>query len=118
MRIRAAVVLLAVVESACIGGGGLFRQYEYEEEMYLELDGSATMYMNSSIPALNQLRGTSFDARPTTRIDRDAIRAYFTTPVTHVTRVTTSRRSGRQFVHVRLDVDDVGRLGSAAPFAW
>jgi hypothetical protein len=40
------------------------------------------------------------------------------TAVTHDVRVTTSRRSNRRFVHVRLDVDDVRRLGEAAPFAW
>ena len=49
--------------------------------MYLSLDGSATIYVNSSIAALNALRGTSFDTRPRARIDRDAVRQYFTTPV-------------------------------------
>ena len=33
-------------------------------------------------------------------------------------RISFSRRSNRRFVHVRLDVDDVRRLGEAAPFAW
>ena len=52
-------------------------------------------------------------------IDRDAVRDYYTTPVTRVTpRRRTSRRSNRRFVHVRLDVDDMRRLGEAAPFAW
>jgi hypothetical protein len=86
--------------------------------MYLSLDGRATVYVNSSILALNALRGTAFDPRPTARVDRDAVRRYFTTPVTRVTRVSTSRRNRRQFVHVRLDTDDVRQLASAAPFAW
>src|SRR5262249_24747423 len=52
-------------------------------------------------------------------IDRDAVRAWFTTPATKVTRTPTlSRRSGRRFVHVRLDADDVRRLSQAAPLAW
>ena len=38
--------------------------------------------------------------------------------MTHVTRITTSRRSNRRFVQVRLDVDDVTRLAEAKPFAW
>jgi len=115
MRIALAVLFLA----ATIGcGRGLFRQYEYEEEMYLSLDGSATVYVNSSIPMLNALRGASFDARPNAPLDRAAVREYFTTPVTRVTRVSTSRRNNRRFVHVRLDVDDVRRLGEAPPFAW
>jgi hypothetical protein len=100
------------------GGAGLFKQYEYEEEMYLSLDGSATLYVHTSIAALNALRGTSFDATPNGRTDRDAFRAYFTTPQTHVTRVSPYRRAGRRFVSVRMDVDDVRKLGEAAPFAW
>ena len=112
-----AVVALLTTTSGC-GGAGFFRQYEYEEEMYLSLDGSATMYVNTSIAALNALRGTSFDVDPAARFDREVYRRYFSSADTHVTRVTSSRRSGRRFVHVRIDVDDVRRLGEAEPFAW
>ena len=110
----------ALVSTACSSGGlGLFRQYEYEEELYLSLDGTATVYVNASVAALDALRGASFDTRPTAPIDRAKVREFFTTPVTHVaTTPTTSRRSGRRFVHVRLDVADVRRLEEAAPFAW
>ena len=111
------VVAMLTASIGC-GGAGLFRQYEYEEEMYLSLDGSATVYVNTSIAALNALHRTSFDATPPGRFDRDAYRRYYSSPNTHVTRVTSSRRSGRRFVHVRLDVDDVRRLGEAQPFAW
>jgi hypothetical protein len=106
-----------VIAAAC-GGGSLFREYEYEEEMYLALDGSATLYVNSSIAALNALRGTAFDPEPNARVDRDAVRQHFTTPSSRVARVTTSRRRGRQYVHVRLDTDDVRMLGAAGPFSW
>jgi hypothetical protein len=126
MRFRVTLALVAAAV-ACGGcgtpgpgsGGGFFKQYEYEEDMYLSLDGSATVYVNSSIPALNALRGTTFDERPDARVDRDAVRAYFTTPATRVTRRPTStRRRGRHFVHVRVDVPDVTQLGTARPFAW
>ncbi len=110
-----ALIVLAA-SAAC--RGGLFKAYEYEEEMYLSLDGSATVFVNSSIPALNALRGTTFDEDPRTPVDRDRVRAYFTTPVTRVTRVTTSRRDGRRHVHVRIEVEDVRRLDEAPPFAW
>jgi hypothetical protein len=114
-----AVILLAAALSGSCGGAGLFRQYEYEEDMYLSLDGSATIYVNSSIAALNALRGTSFDPDPEATIDRGAVREYFSTPVTRVSRrPTLSRRSHRRFVHVRVDVDDVRRLSEATPFAW
>ena len=111
------VLCVLFVSSAC-GGGGLFRQYEYEEEMYLSLDGSATLYVNSSLAALNALHGTTFDTSPNARVDLAAIRAYYTAPGVHVIRVSQSRRNNRRFVHVRLDVDDIRRLGEVAPFAW
>ena len=123
MRIRSVCAVLAVcLLSACSGGsgglGGLFKSYEYEEEMYLSLDGTATLYVNSSVAALNALRGTTFDTNPDVVPDRDAVRAWFDSPDTHVTRVTFSRRSNRRYIHVRLDVDSIEKLGAAAPFAW
>jgi hypothetical protein len=120
MRIWRAVVLALVAAAAtgCGNGGSLFRQYEYEEDIYLSLDGTATVYVNASIAALDALRGASFNADPRARVDRDGVRGYYTTPVTRVTAINESRRSGRRFVHVRLDVDDISRLGEAPPFAW
>ena len=115
---RAAVLVLAAVAAASCSGGGLFRQYEYEEDVYLALDGSATIYVNSSVAALDALRGASFDTGPSARLDRDGVRRFFTTPVTRVAQVTQSRRSGRRFLHVRVDVDDVRRLNAAPPFQW
>jgi hypothetical protein len=121
MRIcRAAViaVIAAMAAAGCGIGGGLFQQYEYEEDVYLSLDGTATVYVNGSIPALNALRGATFNPDPQVPVDREAVRLYYTTPVTRVASVTESRRSGRRFVHVQLEVDDIDRLGEAAPFAW
>ena len=109
-------VLSSLAGAAC--GTNVFRQYEYEEDMYLSLDGSATVTVSASIPALNALRGTSFDPNPSARTDRDAVRAFFSTPNTRVLWVRTSRRSNRRFVHVRVEIDDVRRLNQAPPFAW
>jgi len=109
---------MAATAAGCGSGGGLFRQYEYEEDVYLSLDGAATVYVNSSIPALDALRGAAFNPDPQARIDREAVQRYYTTPVTRVASITESRRSGRRFMHVRLEVDDITRLGEAAPFAW
>lgn len=121
MRIGAATALLAALilsEAAC-SRGDLFRQYEYEEEVFLALDGSATVYVNSSVAALDALRGASFDTSPAARIDRNDVREWFTSPVTRVIRAPTlSRRSNRRFVHVRLEVDDIARLSEAGPFSW
>jgi hypothetical protein len=118
MRRVAALALATVIATGC-GSGGLFRLYEYEEEIYLSLDGTATVYVNSSVAALDALRGASFDASPAAPLDRSRVRDFYSTPVTRVRgSVTTSRRSNRRFVHVRLDADDVRRLGEAPPLAW
>jgi hypothetical protein len=120
MRIGAVIALLTtlLVTSAACGGSGLFREYEYEEEMYLALDGSATIYVNASMPVLNALRGTSFSDDASASIDREGLTAFFTAPGLAVTRLTQSRRNGRRFAHVRLDVHSVNALGSAKPIAW
>jgi hypothetical protein len=94
------------------------KQYEYEEEIYLALDGTATVYVNGSIPALVALRGLPLDVKPRALVDRNEIRALYTSPVTQVTRVSTSRRNGRRFVHIRLSVSNIRALQTAAPFAW
>jgi hypothetical protein len=109
--------VLCVLDTAC-GNPTLFRQYEYDEEIYLSLDGSATLYVSASLAALNALRGASFDTRPDAPFDAAAVRAFFSGPGMHVTRVGQSRRSNRRFAYVRLEVDDIRRLAEAAPFAW
>jgi len=113
----AALVCAALALAAC-GSGGLFRQYEYEEDSYLSLDGSAVVYVNSSLAALDALRGATFDTAPSARFNREQVRAFFTTPVTRVVSVSDSRRSNRRVAHVRMDVPDVRRLAAAPPFAW
>ena len=87
--------------------------------MYLSLDGTATVYVNASLAALNALRGTSFATAPNAPLDREAVARVLFDAVTRVTgQINASRRSNRRFVHVKLDVDDIRRLGEAAPFAW
>jgi hypothetical protein len=118
MRIRSVLALLAVCMLSACSAGGLFKAYEYEEETFISLDGTATVYVNSSVAALNALRGTTFDTDPAKAPDRAAVRAVFDSPNTHVNRVTLSRKSNRRFVHVRLTVDNIDRLAEAPPFAW
>jgi hypothetical protein len=113
----AALVAAAAVAAAC-GSSGFLRQYEYEEDIHISLSGTATVYVNSSIAALEELRGAKLATDGTTRVDTERVRAFFSTPVSHVVRITRSRRNGRPFVHVRVDVDDIRRLPEAAPFAW
>jgi hypothetical protein len=113
----AAVSAAAFLTAAC-GGNMLSRKYEYEEDVYLALDGSATIYLNAAVPALVALRGLDLDVDPRSRLDRAAVRAMFESPVAHVESVTASRRDKRRYIHLRIHVPDVTRLGTAAPFAW
>ena len=110
--------LLCAIAAAACGGTSLFRQYEYEEDVYVSLDGSATVYVNSSVAALNALRGVNLSSSPAARVNRDVVRALYTSPSTRVTWVRDSRRNGRRFVHVRLEADDVTRLSADPPLAW
>lgn len=108
---------MVMVLVAC-GTNPLSRKYEYEEEVYVDLDGSATVYVNAAVPALVALRGLDLPLDPRARLDNGDVRAVFETAVSHVANLSTSRRDGRRYVHVRVDVQDIRRLGEAAPFAW
>jgi hypothetical protein len=110
------VLLLAVTASGC--GLGLLKQFEYDEDVYLALDGTATIYVNGSLPAFVALRGADFDVRPAARFDQDRIAAFFAGPGIRVVRVTSSRRQGRRFAHVRLEVDDIRKLPQTRAFSW
>ena len=74
--------------------------------------------MNASVPALVALRGFSLPLDPGARLDRVAVRNLYQTPVSSVQSVTTSRKEGRRYVHLRLDVPDIRRLSETAGFGW
>lgn len=115
------MLLAAVLLAGSIAcSRGLFgKQYEYEEDLTLSIDGSARLVINASLPALAALRGLPVSTDPNASVDRDQIAGLFQSPVAEVNRVGRPwRRNGRRFVQVRLDVPDVRRLGEAAPFAW
>ena len=49
---------------------------------------------------------------------RERLRAFYEGPGVTVTALSSSRRYGRRFVHVSMDVADVRSLQRLAPFAW
>jgi hypothetical protein len=117
VRLAFGLVLVFVLLSvAC--GNVISRKYEYEEEIFLALDGSARVYINASLPALVALRGAALPVDPSARLDRQVVREIYTSPVTQVANVSTSRRDGRRYVHLRVNVADIRKLNEAAPFAW
>jgi hypothetical protein len=118
MRARwvVAFLALAVLGAAC--RGALKPEYEYEEELYLDLDGSATLYVNASVAALVALRGADLNPDPAARFDRRRVRAIFQGPNVEVSTPTSSRRNGRRFVHVRVDAPRLADLQRLAPLSW
>ena len=62
------------------------------------------------MPALVALRGIELDTRPTARLDRAGPAAVLSGNGVNVTRISSSRRHGRRFVHLRIDIDDVRKL--------
>ena len=109
-------MVAALAAAGC--GRGLLRQFEYDEDVYLALDGTATVYVNGSLSAFVALRGADFDVNPAARFDKDRIAAFFESPGVRVVRVTSSRRQGRRFAHVRLEVADIRKLPQARAFSW
>jgi hypothetical protein len=124
LRTRAtlfAVLVAATATVACGRGAGLLSPpYEYEEDLTLKLDGSATLVVNASIPALIALHALPLDPDPRMRADdtRRRLREVYTSPQAEVLRVNTWTKSGRRFVGIRLRIPDVRALPKAAPFAW
>jgi hypothetical protein len=114
----AVAIAAAGVAAAC--NGRLFgKQYEYEEELYLSIDGSATLIVNASIPALVALRGLPLDTSGTATPDSAKIRAAYESPVSRVTRVSPPwRRGGRRFIQIRVETTDVRKLSEVAPLSW
>ena len=124
-RMRAVLAAIVVAAlSACSGRGGplasLTTEYEYEEDLTLSLDGSASLVVNASIPALVALRGLALPTDLRARADqlREQVRATYSSGQVRVGRISTWTRSGRRFVGVHLRVDDIRSLPQAGPFSW
>src|SRR5436189_5447883 len=123
MHSRTRAALLAIVLAALAACGGrspLGPDYEYEEDLTLSIDGSATLIVNTSILALNALKGTSVNPDVSARTDqlRDQIRAAYESPYASVGRISTWTRRGRRLVGIRLSVPDLRVLPKAPTVAW
>jgi hypothetical protein len=70
------------------------------------------------VAALVALRGAPFASQPNARVDRQAVRDFFTSSGVEVAPVRTSRRHGRPFIHVRVDAENLEQLETARPFGW
>src|SRR5258708_3429798 len=122
-RFRAVVaaVVVAAAVTACNGRRGpLGPAYEYEEDLTLSLNGSATLVVNASVPALVALRGLPLNPDPRTRGDqlKKQIEDLYTSPYTKVGRISAWTRHNRRFFGIHLTVSDIRSLPQTAPFSW
>ena len=115
-RIAACVFLAAFLSSAC--SNPFAPQYEYEEQVYLEVDGRASVVIDTSLPALVALRGGAIDPAIASA-DRAAVRKLVTAAgcqVDNVSRFWT--RHGRQFVQIQISAAHVKDLPACRLLSW
>lgn len=109
--------LALVLMVAC--SNPLGRQYEYEEQLYLSVDGSATVVVDASLAALVVLRGLPLDPSMAARASRDAVREIFERGGCEDVNVGQPWvRRGRRFIQVRVATADVRELAHCSPLAW
>ncbi len=119
-----AVAFLACVVASELGcrrvSRLLGREYEYEEDITLSVDGSAVINVNASLASLVVLRGLPLDVNPRLKFSAEKIRAAFEAAGCTVTRVSSSPwiREGRRFVQVRMDLSDIRQAGTCGALAW
>ncbi|HEX5069562.1 MAG TPA: hypothetical protein VFV78_05035 [Vicinamibacterales bacterium] len=115
---RAMIVIALAAVSAC-GAWPFGARYEYEEQMYLSVDGQATVVIDASLAALVALRGMAIDPSKFASIGRDEIRRLLEAGgclVDSVSRPWT--RSGRRFVQFQIAMADVRQPQSCGVLAW
>jgi hypothetical protein len=117
---RGALMLAMIVMTLTVAGCDRLRRetFEYEEDLSLSINGSAIVTVSASEAALVALRGIDLRANLHDRPNRGALLAFFTGPGIVMRTPTFSRRHGRRFVHMTLEVDDVRLLSRLKPFAW
>jgi len=120
MRVRwsaAALLVALAVASAC--RSPFAPDYEYEEQLYLSVDGSARVTVDASLAALAALRGVAIETSPRARLDREQLRRLFETGGCRVMRIGQPwYRHGRRFVQIQLSTKDVRTLSRCGPLGW
>lgn len=111
------LVLMAIAAAGC--SNPLAPKYEYEEQMYLKVDGSATVLIDASLAALVALRNLPVDRSSAATIDRDRLRALLEAAGCGDVRVGQPWvRQGRRFVQVTIQAADVNTLHACGPLSW
>jgi hypothetical protein len=115
-RVAAVALGLGIVAASC--SNPLGRKYEYEEQLYLSVDGSARVIIDTSIAALVALRNFP-DSPSRASVEREEVRKFYMDAGCGDVRVGQPwTRSGRRFVQVRVEADSFAALSACGPLAW
>lgn len=122
-RALSALSAVCLVAQLAACGRVLGREYEYEEDVTLDLDGSAVVNVNASIASLVALRGLALDANPRSRFDAavvDEVRRQVEAQGCEVERVSSSSwyRNNRRFIQIRLAVPDIRKASTCGLLSW
>jgi len=116
---RVLIAMAIAATSACGAWNPFAAHYEYEEQVYLTVDGRATIVIDASVPALVALRGLAIDPSPSASIDRNDVRRVIEAAGCRVDSVSRPwTRSGRNFVQVQITLDDVRQPQTCGLLAW
>jgi len=98
----------------------LGRDYEYEEDITLAVDGSAVININASLASLVVLHGLPLDVNPRVKFAPEKVRAAFEAAGCVVTRVSSSPwiRENRRFVQVRMDLANIADAAKCRVLGW
>jgi hypothetical protein len=122
MIVRPARIAVVALAAACLSvscANPFAPQYEYEEQVYLEVDGAASVVIDTSFAALVALRGGAIDPAIASAADRDAVRTFVTAAgcrVDNVSRFWT--RHGRRFVQIQVSAAHLKDLPSCKLLSW
>jgi hypothetical protein len=111
--------LLAIVPALGACSNPLARQYEYEEQVYLSVDGRATVVVDASLPSLVALRGAAIDPSLNGSTDRAGVRRLYESAGCGVDSVSRLwKRHDRRFVQIQVSSPDLTALSKCPLLAW
>jgi hypothetical protein len=105
----AALVVLAAGIRGCVA-------YEYEHEIWLNVDGSGTLRTTGRPELWTAFKGLGSRDHPGATVTRDAVRELYERSGLRVRRTTLTHRRGRAYVYVSADFEDVNALSATPAF--
>ena len=115
-RARCALLLPLLMLVGCSGLAA--SAYEYEETVEVFLDGSAVATVTASLAALSVLRGAPFEPETLQMPDDSTLRQLAQGPGARVTALERYQQTGRPFVSIRVEIEDVQNLARLPVFGW